>query len=27
VIKIIDKLMISVDKDYKYIDDRWYAAV
>lgn len=27
VIKIIDKLMISVDRDYKYIDDRWYAAV
>jgi len=27
VIKVIDHLMISVDKEYKFIEDQWWAKV
>jgi len=26
-IKIVEKLLYSIDKDYKYIKDKWYAAL
>jgi site-specific recombinase len=27
VIAVIDRLMISVDKEYKFIEDQWWAKV
>jgi len=26
-VKIVEKLLYSIDKDYKYIEDKWYAAL
>ena len=26
-IKIVEKLLYSIDKDYKYIEEKWYAAL